>query len=78
LIFGQSREIRLGVMMAAQLKPRFFDFQSRPERRASLRALEGWIMRNPTYALAALTIAAMSLPLAGIAQRFQEPTKEEL
>jgi hypothetical protein len=35
-------------------------------------------MRIRMYAVAVLTIAALSLPVAGAAQKFQEPTKEEL
>jgi hypothetical protein len=35
-------------------------------------------MRVSIYASSALILAALALPLAGVAQKFQEPTKEEL
>ena len=35
-------------------------------------------MRFHRYAGVVLTVAALSLPLAAAAQRFQEPTKDEL
>jgi hypothetical protein len=35
-------------------------------------------MRTSLYVAAALTLAALSLPLTGAAQKFQQPTKEEL
>ena len=46
--------------------------------RADTRIMRAKFMRIYVCAGAVLTIAALSLPFAGVAQRFQEPTKEEL
>ena len=55
----------------------FFRLNLCSDQRGTLRGL-GRIMRIRLCVAAAFTLAAFSLPLTGTAQKFQQPTKEEL
>lgn len=76
LVLGAIDQTRLiDVMMAGAIKK---SIGLGRNLRGIPRIVRAISMRVPVYASAALTWAALALPLAGVAQKFQEPTKEEL